>query len=105
MRVWFSVRAARKGAWFGRNAISPPSRVRVITIVACPEYRTRSGDTRSTCMTLSGMGSAGRFPELLRLGQHRLGVADVEEGLLGHVVQLALDKRGEALDGLLDGDV
>src|SRR6476659_6761297 len=101
MRVWLSVRAARNGAWFGWKAISPPSSVRVTTIVADPENRMRSGDTMSTCITLSGM-SGGRLPQLLRLGQDRLGVADVEEGLLGHVVELAVDEGLEALDRLGD---
>ena len=50
MRVWFSMSAPRNGAWPGRNAISPPPRVRVMTCVASPEKMTFSGDTSSTCM-------------------------------------------------------
>src|SRR5262249_34015016 len=39
--------------------------------------------------------------ELAALGEHALGVADVEEGLLGRVVELALDDGVEGLDRLL----
>ena len=43
-----------------------------------------------------------RLLQCLRLGEDRLGAADVEEGLLGHVVEVAVDERFEAFDALLD---
>ena len=43
--------------------------------------------------------------ERLGLGEHLLDAADVEERLLGHLVELAVDDRLEALDGLGDRHV
>ena len=45
---------------------------------------------------------ASALLQRLRLGEHALDAADVEERLLGHVVELAVDERLEALDRLLD---
>ena len=38
------------------------------------------------------------------LGQRRLGTAHVEERLLGHLVEIAVDQGLERLDGLLHGN-
>ena len=80
--------------------MSPPPRVRVMTCVASSENRTCSGDTTST--RIVAPPSAGLLLQLLGLGQHLLDAADVEERLLGHVVEVAADDGLEALDGLGD---
>src|SRR5687768_11451904 len=98
MRVWFSTNAPRNAACPGRNAISPVSMQRVMTCVASPVKRTFSGETRLTVIVLAMSGRA--LLQRLRLGEHLLHTTDVEERLLGHFVELALDDRLEALDGL-----
>src|SRR3954452_19118131 len=60
-----------------------------------------SGETTSTC---SGNGLALAL-QRLRLLEHRLHATDVEERLLGDVVELAVDQLLEALDGVRHGDV
>src|SRR5262245_48947834 len=77
-----------------------PDSARATTMSPSPEYSTRSGDTISTWS-----GTVSAFLELLRLGEHALDAADVEEGLLGHVVELAVAQGLEALDRLLDRHV
>src|SRR5690606_9931822 len=89
-------RAPMNGACPVRKAMSP-SLVRATTISASPVHRMRSGETSSTCRL---MGSAAL--ELLGLGPGGLGATDVQEGLLGQVVQLAVDEQLEGLDRLLD---
>ena len=64
--------------------MSPPPSVRAITISASPVYLTPSGDTISTCSGMSGV-----VLELACLGASAVGIAHVEEGLLGQVVELA----------------
>ena len=71
--------------------------VRTTTMSASPENSTRSGDTSSTCRAAQPSP-----PAALRLGEHRLDAADVEERLLGHVVELAVDEQLETLDRLVD---
>src|SRR5947207_15941852 len=87
--------APRKGAWLLRNAISPAT-VRATTMSASPEYRIRSGDTTSARSVMS-LGL-----ELLGLLPHGVGVAHVEERLLGQVVELAVDQGLEAGHRLVD---
>src|SRR5687768_15992774 len=70
-----------------------------MTIVASPENSTRSGDTTSALVL-----AMSALLECLRLGEHLIHAADVEERLLGHVVEVALEDRVEALDGLLEGN-
>src|SRR5690242_17774106 len=60
-----------------------------------------SGETTSTC---SGTDLALAL-QGLRLLQHRLHTTDVEERLLGNVVELAVDQLLEALDRLRHGHV
>src|SRR4051812_31994339 len=120
MRTMASSRAPRNGAWSARKAMSPPPTVRQITISASPLYRIRSGETSSTCMAIAlrlalaflllAVLLVVALPAFLlgeRLGllPCAVGVADVEEGLLGQVVELAVDQLLEGLDGLLHRDV
>src|SRR5438270_12795759 len=72
----------------------------------------RSGDTSSTCMAIELAVLAFLllfllllFGQRLRLLAGAVGIADVEEGLLGKVVEVAVDKLLEGLDRLADGDV
>ena len=91
--------APRNGACPVRNATSPSSSVRTMTMSASPSYSTCSGETArpaTSPMTLS------YFLQRLGLGEHGLDAADVEERLLGHVVELAVAQRLEALDRLVD---
>src|SRR5688572_5952581 len=92
--VWTS-RAPTKGACPVRNAMSPPPSVRASTIWASPVQRMRSGDTTSTWRVI------GLLQQLGGLGADGVGAADVEEGLLGQVVEVAVDELLEAVDRLL----
>src|SRR5215218_6108645 len=77
-----------------------PSSARHTTISADPSNRIASGETSWTSKTSAAIGSA--LLERLGLRQHALDAADVEERLLGHVVELAVHQRLERLDRLLD---
>src|SRR5258708_21851715 len=73
----------------------PRRSVRTRTMGRTPWKRTCWGETSWTSM--------GALPlQRLRLGEHRLDPADIEECLLGNMVELAADERLEALDGLFD---
>src|SRR5947207_8347226 len=110
--------------------MSPPPTVRHSTCVASPVYRTRSGDTSCTSNGISrrpprttheiAYRTAPEGPErtpkrewgepsavlkLLGLGAGAVGVAHVEERLLGKIVELAVDEQFEGLDGLVDRHV
>src|SRR5260370_1353632 len=75
--------------------MSPPPSVRTTTMGPTPWKSTCSGETSWT--------SIGALPlQRLRLGEHRLDPADIEECLLGNMVELAADERLEALHGLFD---
>src|SRR5688572_27496299 len=77
-----------------------PSTVLATTSDASPDQTSASAETR---LTLSGMSAVlllDASPRLFDVGD----AADVEEGLLGDVVEVALDDRVERLDGLLDRD-
>src|SRR5271165_2846754 len=82
--------------------MSPPS-VRITTASASPENRTRSGVMSSTWVrfaidrsaTLDGLG----------LHHHVVDPADVQERLLGDIVEVASDEGFEAPHRLVDRDV
>src|SRR5947208_10185649 len=63
----------------------------------------RSGDTSSTWRATTATSLVRR--QRAGLLPRALGVAHVEEGLLGQVVELAVDQQLERLDRLVDGDV
>ena len=88
-----TARAASRGAWPGRTPRSP-STPRAVTKSASPAHL-RSGVTRWTSRP------AGRPAELLGLLLGLLDPADVEEGLLGQVVVVALGQGVEGGDGLV----
>src|SRR5688572_14556872 len=104
--------APTKGAWPVRNAISPPPMVRAMTRSASPVQRIRSGETTSTWSVIGGspasidrgpgpLAGARSLGQLGCLGASGVGAADVEEGLLGQVVQVAVDQLLEAVHRLL----
>src|SRR3954469_18342809 len=70
-----------------------------MTCVASPVKRTFSGETTLTVIVASLM-SGGALLQALRLGEHLLDTTDVQERLLGDLVQLAADDRLEAVDCL-----
>src|SRR6478735_4943899 len=77
-----------------------PSTVLATTSDASPDQTSASAETR---LTLSGMSAVlllDARPLLFDVGD----AADVEERLLGDVVEVALDDGVERLDGLLDRD-
>ena len=79
--------------------MSPPA-VRQMTISASPEKRFRLGGDQLD------VGGGHRSPfalELAGLFQHAIHAADVQEGLLGNLVEFAVDERLEGLDGLATG--
>src|SRR5665213_1246199 len=78
----------------------------MMTCSACPVSSTRSGASTCTEKRLSSSAIDPRRPDQSDssewgLGQYRLGSADVEEGLLGNLVELAVDQGLERLDRLL----
>src|SRR5450631_3660755 len=79
--------------------MSPPPNVRATTMSASPVNRIASGDTTSTVNIRSTL------LEGLGLREHRLCTTDVEERLLGNLVELAVHERLERLDRLLDRHV
>ena len=66
--------------------------------LAGEERPSRVTPTRPCIVAMIGLRDL--FGERLGLGQHLLDAADVEERLLGHVVEVAAEDRLEALDGL-----
>src|SRR6185437_3976082 len=89
------------GVWPSRMVRSP-SELRSTRPLAGTSRSCCSGVTTRTSKTPSAMSAlALQLPGLL---QHRLGAADVQEGLLGGVVEVAVDQGLEGLDGLGDGD-
>src|SRR5690606_25838142 len=65
---------------------------------ASPDQTSASADTRLTLRAMSAVLLLDAGPRLFDVGD----AADVEEGLLGDVVELALHDRVERLDRLLD---
>src|SRR5690242_8225524 len=99
-----SARTDMIGVWFAMMPISPAS-VRALTTVASPDQTSRSAATRATLMVfaISAPRSAHASEALLDLGPLALDVVQTaahEEGLLGHVVVLAVGDLVERLDGL-----
>src|SRR5688500_19116042 len=95
-----SARIASRGEWPGRIPISP-SLVRALTILAAPDH------TKWSAATISTSSSAillGLFLDLGPLALNVIQAADVEERLLCDVVKVAVADRGEAFDGVLDGN-
>src|SRR5690242_3817014 len=89
------------GVWFAMMPISPAS-VRALTTVASPDQTSRSAATSDTFIVLTMTSEA-----LLDLGPLALDVFEAtahEEGLLGHVVVLAVGDLVERLDRLRDRD-
>src|SRR4051812_15291936 len=82
--------------------MSPPSTVRAVTISASPVHRMRSGETTWTWSVMAGLSLACGLAELGSLGPGALGAADVQERLLGQVVEVAVDQHLERLHGLVD---
>src|SRR5262249_10215180 len=80
--------------------MSPPPNVRTTTILASPVQSTCSGDASWT--STSGRLSLGKGLGLL---EHRLDAADVEERLLGDVVEVAAVQRVERFHRLRDRHV
>src|SRR5690606_16411399 len=77
-----------------------PMTVLATTSDASPDQTSASAETR---LTLSGMSAVLLLdlrPALFDVGD----TADVEEGLLGDVVEVTLHDGVERLDGLLEGD-
>src|SRR6478609_9967407 len=70
------------------------------TIDASPDQTSASAETRLTVSGMSAVLLLDLRPALFDV----VDAADVEERLLGNVVEVALDDRVERLDGLLDRD-
>src|SRR3569623_43420 len=77
-----------------------PMTVLATTRVASPVHTASSAETSVTCSGMSAVLLLDLRPLLLDVGD----AADVEERLLGDVVEVAADDRVERLDGLLDRD-
>src|SRR6476620_6307004 len=95
-----SARIASRGEWPGRIPISP-SLVRALTILAAPDH------TKWSAATISTSSSAillGLFLDLGPLALDIVQAANVEEGLLGNVVEVAVADGGEAFNRVLDGN-
>src|SRR4051794_31816123 len=86
-------KAPTKGAWPVRKASSPPPTVRATTMSASPDQRMRSGETTWTASVIRAPSRAGRLLQPPSLLARRVGAADVEERLLGEIVELALDEH------------
>ena len=72
-----------------------------MTISASPDQRMRSGRDDLHLSAMRVLLPCG-LAQLGGLGLGRLGAADVQERLLGQVVEVAVDEGLEAVDGLLD---
>src|SRR3954447_14353837 len=94
--------APRNGAWFGWKPMSPPPSVRTTTKSASPSNRICSGETSSTAIDIRRSAAGASRAQLLRLRERRLRATDVEERLLGQVVELTAAERLEAVDRLGD---
>src|ERR1700738_3930767 len=88
--------------WLARKAISP-STARHTIISASPEKRVRVGVTSSNWVV--AMGRSALPFEVAGLLHDAVDAADIEERLLGDLVEIALDERFEGLDGLRHGDI
>src|SRR5215472_355313 len=112
-RIWTmlpSYRMPITGAWLVSRPISP-SRVLAMTISALPDQISPSGSTSSTLMVTGSpratssrclpRATPSRPFHFLGLALDILDAAAHEEGLLRHVVVLALGDRLEGTDGLV----
>src|SRR5690349_24077436 len=75
-----------------------PITVLATTIDASPDQISASAETRLTCRGMSAVLLLDLRPLLLDVGDR----PDVEERLLGHVVEVTADDRVERLDGVLE---
>src|SRR5690625_1520217 len=81
--------------------MSPPSTTLVVTISASPDQSTSSGDTTCT-WRLMGRSLPRGLAEVFGLGPGVVGTTDVQERLLGQLVEITVEELFEALDGLVD---